>query len=468
VLWFAFVVNVVGVVLTAWLWPLLAPAKWQDAGPLAAVVYHQIGSLLVLLNSMRLLGFERRGSPAWTARMRRANDWLDKRFDLDVGLHWLGHHWRVAAVVAGVLVLLGYASTGLYAIQPEEIGLVRRFGRAAPDELEPGLHWRWPWPVEQVTRVQPGRVRIIEVGFRSPGPQASFEPRSWSSQHGQARQSDEAVMISGDNNLLEVQGSVRYSIASPRVFVFDVSEPDRLIRAAAEAVLRETVGSTSMGELLTAGRGDFQQRVKERLAARLREIHPDGLGVQIEGVSLHDLHPPQEVVQSYYEVTRAMELRDRRVNEAQADRVARSREQLARSEEVVRRAQAAKFERVRLAQARTNSFVARYQARSELSWEDWCRLADEMIALRQAGVPAEKLQEAFRQRRREQIEQQEALVDFRLYWESLTAALSGRPKMLIDSDKVPTRRSLWLVPFEPAPYPVPPRGRRQEPEKGEP
>ena len=120
---------------------------------------------------------------------------------------------------------------------------------------------------------------------------------------------------------------------------------------------------------------------------------------------------------------------------------------------------------MRLAQARTNSFVARYQARSELSREDWCRLADEMIALRQAGVPAEKLKEAYKEWRRERIEQQEALVDFRLYWESLTAALSGRPKMLIDSDKVPTRRSLWLVPFEPAPYPVP-RARKEE--KGEP
>jgi hypothetical protein len=163
-----------------------------------------------------------------------------------------------------------------------------------------------------------------------------------------------------------------------------------------------------------------------------------------------------------------MELRDRRVNEAEADHVARRREQLARSEEVVRRAEAAKFEKVRLARARSNEFVVRYKARSELSWSNWFRLAQEMSALLEAGWPVEKVKEAYKERRREVIEQQEALVDFRLYWESLTAALAGRPKMLIDSDKVPTRRSLWLVPFEPAPYPVPPRGRRQEPEKGEP
>jgi regulator of protease activity HflC (stomatin/prohibitin superfamily) len=278
-------------------------------------------------------------------------------------------------------------------------------------------------------------------------------------------------MITGDGNLLEVQGSVRYSIADARVYAFEVAEPETVIRAAAESVLREVVASSEMGALLTSGRESFGATVQRRLTQRLIEIHPGGVGVRIEGVSLHDLHPPQEVVQSYHEVTRAMELRDRRINEAEADRIARKREQQARGQEVIRRAEAARFEKIRLAEARRSEFLARYRARSELSWADWWKLAGEMHARLEAGVPVEKVKEEYRQRRAEILSRQEALTDFRLYWDSLTLALSGRPKVLIDSDKVPTRRSLWLVPFEPPAVPAPalrPRTKTRPAEEDEP
>ena len=95
---FAFGVNIVGIVLTAWLWPLFAPPAWYEQSPVAAVIYHQLGSLAVLLNSMRLLWFERTadqpdgGSLARSARCASTTGW--KRFNIDEGVHWLGHHWR--------------------------------------------------------------------------------------------------------------------------------------------------------------------------------------------------------------------------------------------------------------------------------------------------------------------------------------------------------------------------------------
>src|SRR5206468_3172771 len=117
-----------------------------------------------------LLGFERGDAVrVWTGRVRVVNDWLERRLDFDGALHWLGHRWRAAFAAVVVLALLGHAATGLYAIQPDEVGLVRRFGRPMPDEMEPGLHWRWPWPVESVTRVRPDLVRTVEIGFRSSG-----------------------------------------------------------------------------------------------------------------------------------------------------------------------------------------------------------------------------------------------------------------------------------------------------------
>src|SRR5262249_14639320 len=149
----------------------------------------QFGSLLVLLNAMRLLWFERPvTSPTWRRwreRFVRFNDWMEHRLDVDEAFHWVGHHLRPVLAALGVLVLGAYTISGLTQVGPDEVGVVRRLGRALPDDLGPGLHWRWPWPVEAVTRVQPHRVRTVEVGFRTlPGRAMLSEPRAWSSPHG--------------------------------------------------------------------------------------------------------------------------------------------------------------------------------------------------------------------------------------------------------------------------------------------
>jgi Cu+-exporting ATPase len=463
ILVFAIGVNVAGIVLTAWIWPLLVPARWYESGPVAAVIYHQLGSLLVLLNSMRLLWFGRSDtSPAWQqwhSRLRSINDWLETRLDLDEGLHWLSHRWKPILSALAALILLLYASSGLVALQSDEVALVRRFGRPLTRELTPGLRWRWPWPIESVTRVQPLRIRTVEIGFRSrPGTKVIPGGRAWSSPHaadGITRAPEEAVVITGDGNLLELQGSVRYTITDPRIYLFEVNQPEQLLRNAAESVLREVVCGARMADLLTADRGAFQREVLSRLQERCRQSRPGGLGLTVEGVSLHDLHPPQEVVAAYHEVTRAMELRDRRVNEAQAERLSRRREQEAKSLQTIRQAEAARFEKVRMAQARRIEFLARLQARSRLSWQQEWDLFCELYDALAAGRPAEEAKRDYRQKRREAISQLEALTDFRAYWDSLTVALSGRPKMMVDAERLPGRRSLWLVPFEPMPFAPP-------------
>src|SRR5262249_36112409 len=205
ILFFAFGVNGVGILLTAWLWPLVAPATWYEQGPVAAVVYHQFGSLAVLLNAMRLLWFERTPGPGMRRVGRglaRVNDWMEHRLNVDEALHWLSHRWRPVLLGLGLLAVLAWAASGLAVVRSDEVGVVRRFGRPLPNDLDPGLHWRWPWPVETVTRVQPGRIFTVEIGFRiSPGSTAVPGPRAWSSPHGGdglRAVEDEASMITGD------------------------------------------------------------------------------------------------------------------------------------------------------------------------------------------------------------------------------------------------------------------------------
>src|SRR4029077_18574579 len=102
IIWFAFIVNGVGIITTAWLWPLFAPEGWYEQSPLAAVIYHQFGSLLVLLNSMRLLWFERGETSAaarrWHEGLRGLDRWVERSFYLDEAIHWMNHHARVASI----------------------------------------------------------------------------------------------------------------------------------------------------------------------------------------------------------------------------------------------------------------------------------------------------------------------------------------------------------------------------------
>ena len=138
ILIFAFGVNAVGVVLTAWLWPLLAPsAWWYEQSPLAAVIYHQIGSLAVLLNAMRLLAFERRGGPAWAGwrdRLAGVNRWLERWFDVEEWLHGLLHHWRPVGLAVCLAAAAAYGLSGVTAVGPDE--------RAAGAPLRPGAAGR--------------------------------------------------------------------------------------------------------------------------------------------------------------------------------------------------------------------------------------------------------------------------------------------------------------------------------------
>ena len=463
---FAFSYNVVGVVVTAWLWPLLAPsAWWYEQSPLAAVIFHQIGSLAVLLNAMRLLAFERSGGPAWAGwreRLAGVNRWLEKRFDVEEWLHTLLHHWRPVGLTLLLLAAAAYGLSGLTVVGPDERAVVRRFGRALPDDLGPGLYWTWPWPVDAVTRVQPDHVYTLEVGFRGTG-QAGNRPavRSWASSHGDdgvKRMPEEAVMMTGDGNLVEMQATVRYTIRDPRVYLFDVADAPGVVRDAAESVLRELVAGKTFADLLTRDREAFHTEALARMQARCDGYGGRGLGVRLEGVSLADLHPPQEVVGAYHQVTMAMEKSDERVNQATADALGRERAEEANKTAAIRKAEAEALDKVRRAEATRDAVLARVQARKALAWDqEWALFRDAVQEAWNDPLPDEderlrRAERHYTERRSEAVARQALLTDFRLYWEALASALADREKVVIDAENVPGRRRLWLTPLQPFPF----------------
>lgn len=321
ILYFAFGVNLIGVLLTAWILPLWSEAGRQQA-PIWAAIYHQIGSLAVLLNAMRLLWFERQ-APAggWWQRLRQGSqavdDWID-RFRLHDLLHRLEERWRTTLAAALLLFLAGYLASGFWIIEADQVGVVVRCGKALDSELQPGLHWRWPWPWEQVLRVEPRRLRGVEVGYRSQRPGATgADPLTWASPHSGMvlAERDESLMLTGDGNLIELQWLIHYTIRDARKYLFAAAEPDQILRALAESVLRELLAEQWFQDVLSGQRETLQKTVMLRLKSRLQAEAYDRLGVDVRDLSFQDVHPPLEVVDAYYGVTRANSERSRRITE---------------------------------------------------------------------------------------------------------------------------------------------------------
>jgi Cu+-exporting ATPase len=454
---FAFGVNAVGIVVTAWLWPLFAPPGWYEQSPIAAVIYHQIGSLAVLLNSMRLLWFERTvTSPSmlrWQDRLKNLDRWLESNLDLGELVHWVEHRWRGVTLGAILLLLLGWGLSGWTVIAPDELAVVRRFGNPVAN-LEPGWYYRWPWPVEDVARVSQ-KIRTIEIGFRDLADKSgSSTTLTWSSTHRKdTRIQEESLMVTGDGNLVDVQAVLRYRVTKPSVFLFEVRDIDELLRFSTEGVLRSTIAGRPFLDLLTKQRAQLQEEVLERLRILCREMHSEGLGIELEGLSLLDLHPPFDVVTAYYEVAKAMEDHDRRINEAKKE--ALKKEKLADSESnrILAQARAALSEKVNQAQGETARFLAQSEARRELSYGQELHLRLEAIDAVLRGASPATMEAEYQKRRQGLLALQGTLMDFRLFWDGVGQALVGRDLVLIDADKISGRRDLML--FDPDQFRVP-------------
>lgn len=454
---FGFAVNLIGVVLTGWLWPLFAtsPEAYQQA-PLVGVLYHQLGSLLVLLNSMRLLAFERTATTGALARVRGAakavDGWIE-RFSLDELLHRLTHRWKSISAGLAIIALFAWLSTSFAIVAAGEVGIVQRFGRATSD-LEPGLHLRWPWPIESVARIRPGEVRTVEVGFRSlpedRRARRAIQPNggnTWTSGHsdGVARLTDEAVMITGDGDLVELLATIRYHVAEPRKFLFGVADTDSMLRSTAEAVLRELVAGRRFQEMLTTRRADLERDALGRLRRRIHALAEGGIGVALDGFTLHDLHPPPEVVNSYHAVAQAIQERDRVINEAEAESLRLKRRAEEEADRVLRRAAAEAHTRRESAKADRDAFLAWHAVRNALAPDEEAMLAAERDRRVKAGesiAAVEKEQSALRERT---LTDRRLLIEQRLTMQAVVDVLKSRDKVMVDAPDVPGRRHLFLV-----------------------
>jgi HflK protein len=414
---------------------------------LAGVIYHQLGSLAVLLNSMRLLWFERRLEGPRVDRVRatfsRVDRWMEKYLDLDEALHWVSHEWHRLLGAAALLLVVGWILSGFTQIGPSEKGVLLRFGRPLA-VLDPGLTYCLPWPIDTVARIEPDRVRSVQVGFRAAG-QGEPGGLAWDSPHGgpdAEELAEQALMITGENDLVEVQATVRYKVTAPEVFLFNVKDVDKILSAATESILRNLIASRHFVELLTSERERLQGLALRRLEQRCADYD---LGIKVDGVALHDLHPPRKVVDSYYEVTRAMELRDKRINDAKADATLALRTAEAKYTAAALKAETAKARAIYEAQARWAEFQAWAAARKQLDFDQEWRLILGTIDAIQTGKSVPEACEDYADMRVKALALQAELINYRLFWVRFKQGIAERDVLLVDAENAAIRRQMLLL-----------------------
>jgi HflK protein len=165
-------------------------------------------------------------------------------------------------------------------------------------------------------------VRVVEIGFRSGATSAEAEPAAyeWNVQHRSgrfARKPEEALMLTGDQNMIELNATVHYDLPRPGDFLFSQLDGEATVRAAAESAIGIVVASASLDDVLTTGRAAIEQRARQELQTRLDRY---AAGIRVIGVRLQDVHPSLEVVDAFRDVSGAYEEKNRLINEAEGYR----------------------------------------------------------------------------------------------------------------------------------------------------
>jgi modulator of FtsH protease HflK len=241
------------------------------------------------------------------------------------------------------LVVLWLAS-GIYVVQPAELGVVFRFGKAI-EQSTPGLHYHFPSPIENVELERVSEVKRLEIGFRTIS--ATPAPRY-------QKIAAEAVMLTGDENIADVELIVQYRIQDVENYFFKVSEQAKAIHDVAEAALRQVIGQHTIDEALTEGKLQIQEEILIQIQGVL-DLYE--MGVRVEQAKLQTVSVPQEVDFAFKDVASAREDRERLKNEAEAyqnDIIPRTRGE---AEKMMRESEAYKVERVKRSQGDADRFL---------------------------------------------------------------------------------------------------------------
>ena len=294
------------------------------------------------------------------ASSNRFNQWMKYYF------HLLGLGGKGAALLFGV-VLVAWLSAGIYKVQPDEQGVILRFGRWV-ETTAPGLHYHLPYPIEavllpkvtQVNQLKLGKPRTVDVN-------GNEDPR-------------ERQILTGDENILEAECAVFWTIKDAGQFLFKINNPQAAIKIAAESALREVVSRTP----IQAAMSDKRQQIADQTRTLMQMLlDRSNSGVLITQVQLQRVDPPGLVIDAFNDVQRAKADQERARNEAESyanDILPRARGEASR---ITQEAEAYKAQAVNLAQGDAQGFLSVYnsytKAKDVTAWRLYLESIDEVL-----------------------------------------------------------------------------------------
>ena len=252
------------------------------------------------------------------------------------------------------IVLVVWGATGFYRVLPEEQAVLLTFGKLTDIKDNPGLHYHIPYPVQTVEKVNVSFSRRIQIGSVGTKQDGSPSKRA-------GRVQSESLMVTGDENIIDIDFVVLWKVSDAGKFLFEIREPEKTIKKIAESAMREVIGRTKIQDALTGSREDIENKTRDLMQKILDEYQS---GALITDVQMQEVNPPQQVVDAFDDVQRAKADKARLKNNADAyknDIIPRARGKATR---ILEEADAYKSEVVNRAKGEADRFNSVYKAYS--------------------------------------------------------------------------------------------------------
>ena len=247
-----------------------------------------------------------------------------------------------------IILLLVWLASGLYRVGPDEQGVVLRFGKFIKT-TQPGLHYHIPVPIETVQTPKVTKVNRIDIGFRSE------RDSGFSQGGGVADVPQESLMLTGDENIVNIDFSVFWVIKDAGKFLFEIQDPEGTVKAAAETAMREVIAKSKIQPVLTEGRAQIEIETQDIIQSILDEYNS---GIQITQVQTQKADPPDQVIDAFRDVQAARADMERSKNEAEAyanDVIPRARGE---AQKILQAAEAYKKQVVAKAEGEASRFIS--------------------------------------------------------------------------------------------------------------
>ena len=253
---------------------------------------------------------------------------------------------KIVLIVVIVLVLLAAVASSWYTVNDKEQAVVTTFGKVT-DITDAGFHFKLPFGIQKVEKVNVNVYQKIELGYRSVGSADNFDIIE-----------SETKMITGDYNIVNVDFFVEYKISDPVQYLYSSNEPELILRNLIQSQIRNVVGSSSVDAVLTDGKESIQMQVKELVTEILKEYD---IGLTLVDVKIQDAEPPtQEVIEAFKAVETAKQQAETVINDAKASQNAQLPQAQAQADQLIQNAEYLKQKRINEAIEKVAMFEAMY------------------------------------------------------------------------------------------------------------